>query len=546
MKKLFCLILSLLIIAGGIGCAKNSSEEQITQNSSSSIDEEAVDSSVKDNDQTQNDESAFFGDEYSALNEDFYSDYSAEEKELYYSLWDSEVKIGLYVDIAPYELSKIDEAYDDYRNGNTYKADTYRKCNLTITVNGKEYYYEEVGIRMRGNTSRREFCNENGNIFDFVHFRFSLSETFDGEEYEAGSWGQEIYHEWSDKDARKARKNRSFATMEKFYYKWNKNYDNSYIREIYANKTFSAFGILAPHITLANLNLLQNGTMENMGVGGLYETIDKSFIERNFGSDTKGGDLYKCTYKADFTSATNYGVETPTQRFAYTLKTNNDRSDPEYKHNKDFKNFISVLSKSVNATDFESALEEVVDMDYFARFEAVNYLMGNPDCIRNNCNNFYLYFTPQGKSYLIPYDYDRCLGINQDWNPSSNGMIYEAPFSTTTPNGSVSNPLYLKTILNAQKFAYRSIYAQKLREVLQSEWFYYTNFEGYYLNYKENYQALAMPSNNICAYIRDRISVDRFFFSDGGASKNEYSSTNKNISTKDYMEIKRQTAEKAL
>ena len=55
-----------------------------------------------------------------------------------------------------------------------------------------------------------------------------------------------------------------------------------------------------------------------------------------------------------------------------------------------------------------------------------------------------------------------------------------------------------------------------------------------------------MPSNNICAYIRDKISVDRFFFSDGGASKNEYSSTNKNISTKDYMEIKRQTAEKAL
>ena len=546
MKKLFCLILSLLIIAGGIGCAKNSSEEQIAQNSSSLIDEGAVDSSVKDNDQTQNDESAFFGDEYSALNEDFYSDYSAEEKELYYSLWDSKVKIGLYVDITPYELSKIDEAYDDYRNGNTYKADTYRKCNLTITVNGKDYYYEEVGIRMRGNTSRREFCNENGNIFDFVHFRFSLSETFDGEEYEAGSWGQEISHEWSDKDARKARKNRSFATMEKFYYKWNKNYDNSYIREIYANKTFSAFGILAPHITLANLNLLQNGTMENMGVGGLYETIDKSFIERNFGSDTKGGDLYKCTYKADFTSATNYGVETPTQRFAYTLKTNNDRSDPEYTHNKDFKNFISVLSKSVNATDFESALEEVVDMDYFARFEAVNYLMGNPDCIRNNCNNFYLYFTPQGKSYLIPYDYDRCLGINQDWNPSSNGMIYEAPFSTTTPNGSVSNPLYLKTILNAQKFAYRSIYAQKLREVLQSEWFYYANFEGYYLNYKENYQALAMPSNNICAYIRDRVSVDRFFFSDGGASKNEYSSTNKNISTKDYMEIKRQTAENAL
>ena len=92
--------------------------------------------------------------------------------------------------------------------------------------------------------------------------------------------------------------------------------------------------------------LSQNGKMENMGVGGFYETIDKEFIKRNFDTTTKGGDLYKCTYRADFTSASNYGVETPTQRFAYSLKTNNDRSAPDYKHNKDFKKFISVLQKS--------------------------------------------------------------------------------------------------------------------------------------------------------------------------------------------------------
>lgn len=171
-------------------------------------------------------------------------------------LWDEDIKISLYVDISGYELSKIDEAYDDYRNGNSYKADTYRKCNLTIIVNDKEFYYEEVGIRMRGNTSRKEFCDESGNIFDFVHFRFSLTKTFDGEEYQSGSWAEELYHEWSDTNARKERKNRTFATMEKFYYKWNKNYDNTYIREVYANKMFSAFGILAPHITVANLNLL--------------------------------------------------------------------------------------------------------------------------------------------------------------------------------------------------------------------------------------------------------------------------------------------------
>lgn len=532
MKKINYILLLLILCLCISSCKKNNNNDNQSNNS--------------DDDYIVNLSSNHFGDKYSINNDDFYSDFSSEEKDLYYRLWDEDVKISLYVDISPYELSKIDEAYDDYRNGNTYKADTYRKCNLTIIVDEQEYYYEEVGIRMRGNTSRREFCDEDGYIFDFIHFRFNLTETFDGEEYESGSWAEELYHEWTDKDARKERKNRTFATMEKFYYKWNKNYDNTYIREVYANKMFSAFGILAPHITLANLNLLQNGNMENMGVGTFYETIDKEFIKRNFGEETKGGDLYKCTYRADFTSASNYGVETPTQRFAYSLKTNNDRSDPDYKHNKDFKNFISVLQKSSHDDDFKSSLENVIDMDYFARFEAVNYLLGNPDCIRNNANNFYLYFTPEGMGFLIPYDYDRCLGVNQDYNPSGSGMMYEEPYSIYTPNGKLTNPLYLKTILNNGMPEYKTLYTNKIKEVLNSKWFTYDHFKNIYLSYKNNYSMLAKPSNYICNKIDGRIDYNRFYFSEDGASQNEYSSTNHNISTSDYMRIKRETIENIL
>ena len=286
--------------------------------------------------------------------------------------------------------------------------------------------------------------------------------------------------------------------------------------------------------------------MENMGVGGFYETIDKEFIKRNFDSETKGGDLYKCTYRADLTSASNYGVETPTQRFAYSLKTNNDRSDPEYKHNKDFKNFISILQKSPTADDFKSSLTSVVDMNYFARFEAVNYLLGNPDCIRNNSNNFYLYFTPAGKSFLIPYDYDRCLGINQDYNPSNSGMMYEEPFSIYTPNGKLTNPLYLKTILNNSMSEYKLLYTNKIKEVLNSEWFTYDHFQKMYLAYKNNYSSLAKPSEYICNKINGRIDYNRFYFSEDGASQKDYGSTHCNISTSDYMRIKRETAEKIL
>ena len=223
-----------------------------------------------------------FTDAVTYNNDSFYKDYSQEEKELYYTLWQETTTISIQIDVTPYELSKINEAVEDYFNGNTAKADTYRKCNLTITVNGKAHYFDEVGIRMRGNTSRRFFTNSDGLIYDFVHFRFNLSETLDGEEYEKGAWGEDIRHDWTDKDARKARKNRSFATMEKFYYKWNKNYDQTYVREVYANRMFKAYGILAPHVTLAQVSLKQNGKMESLGVGNIYETVDKAFIKRYF------------------------------------------------------------------------------------------------------------------------------------------------------------------------------------------------------------------------------------------------------------------------
>lgn len=492
-------------------------------------------------------DSFYFGDKYSYENSKFYEDYSEDEKNLYYNLWSETTSISLKIDITPYELSKINEAYYDYRDtGNSTKADTYRKCNLTITVNGKDYYYEEVGIRMRGNTSRTDFCNEDGFVYNYVHFRFNLTETFDGEEYENGAWGSDIYHQWEDSALRKERKNRSFATMEKFYYKWNKNYDNTYMREVYANRMFQAYGILAPHITLTTISLKQGSAFENLGVGNLYETIDKQFLKRNFSKDLAKGDLYKCTYttgKADLSRIEGYGVETPTQRFNYSLKTNDDREAEDYNHNKYLKDLINVLGENKNSSDFKEKLEGLVDMDYFARFEAVNYLLGNPDCIRNNSNNYYLYFLPdKGKAIFIPYDYDRCLGINQDWNPSGSGMMYATPFDTNSCCGGVSNPLYLKTILNGGISEYQNLFKEKLQEVLEGEWFTYEHFKGIYDNYLEIYKDFATPSTLIQNNCGGKVDCSRFYFSDKGASESNYNSTNENISVSDYMRIKRQTA----
>jgi spore coat protein CotH len=394
-----------------------------------------------------------------------------------------------------------------------------------------------VGNRMRGNTSRRNFCAENGLIYDFVHFRFSLTETFDGGDYKNGAWGSDIYKEWTDTDARATRKARTFATMEKFFYKWNKNYDNTYIREIYTNAMFREYGILAPHITLTQIQLKQAGAMHNIGVGGLYEIVDKDFIARNFDETRDGGDLYKCSWPADMVEFVNYGIETATEKFAYDLKTNDDVAKDTFNNHRYLKNFIEMLNVADDA-EFRQQLSEFVDMDYFTRFEAVNFLVGNPDCIRNNKNNYYIYFTPAGKMYLIPYDYDRVLGINMDWNPTGDSMTSLDPLSTTSAVKDVPtvNPLYTRTILKGGVEEYQQLYKVKLKGVLNGEWFTYEHFKKMYDVYCANYSAVAMPSDLIVANC-PAIQSHKFRFNEAGTDN--LSTQFENMSTERYMELKR-------
>ena len=499
-----------------------------------------------------------FGDEISAQNQSFYEDYSEEEKELYYTLWKETTTVKVEIDITPFELKKLNEAFYDWKKGDATKADTYRKCNLIITVNGETYRYEEVGIRMRGNTSRTDFVNDNGDIYNLVHFRFSLTETFDGEEYEGNAWGKECYHDWKrdtaeGEAARKARKDRTFATMEKFYYKWNKCYDQTYIREIYANRMFRAYGILAPHITLAQICIKQRDNMESVGVGNLYELIDKQFVKRNFDKQRKGGDLYKCTYSAKgpadltYIDERNCGIETATEGFSYDLKTNDDPTEPEWSNHRYIKEFVSMLNAGGSAADFKAKFRSYIDMDYFARFEAVNYLLGNPDCIRNHANNYYLYFTPadeKGKftAYIIPYDYDRCLGVNYDWNPAQSRVKF-GPYtkeSTIDENGrKCLNPLYTRTILDGGDAELRAMYSNALNVVLSGKWFTYDYYKSIFDAYKLNYASLARPSQAIIDSCGARLNIPAFVFSEDGSTDICGGS---NLKVEYYMQQKRNTA----
>lgn len=408
-----------------------------------------------------------------------------EEEQLYSQLFSSECTIRLKLDMAESEVRKLQSDYEAYSSRGS-KSPIYRMADLTVQItdavgNTSTYVVEQVGVRMKGNTSRTSFYNEEDGIYNVIHLKLSFQETFDDEEY----YGAEAL-KW-DETSRKERKNRTFATLEKLDLRWNKCDDATYIREHYAYEMFRAYGVLAPRTNLASVDWAEL----HMGVFTICEPVDKVFLKRNLPEQQQGGDLYKCgwtSHGADLTYTSSIGIEDEEKGefYIYDLKTNKKTSTHER---------LEQLLKQLNTGALtREQLTQLVDVDYFLNFAAVSYFLGNPDDFRNNYNNCYLYFPPNGGCLVIPYDYDRCLGVTHEWDPTGNGVTGDDPFSLTiAADGSQQkNPLYLYTV--CQGGYYSGEYAQILEQIRSSKWVDESYFASVFAGFQKNLGGLAYPS----------------------------------------------------
>ena len=160
-----------------------------------------------------------------------------------------------------------------------------------------------------------------------------------------------------------------------------------------------------------------------------------------------------------------------------------------------FESIIGLLDTLANSNLTKEEFESKVDKDYLMNFLATCYFVGNPDDMRNNYNNHYVYFLPSsGKAIFIPYDTDRCLGITYSWNPDESGTTELSPFSDETATGWMgqSNPLITKTILDDG--FYVDDYKNALANVASSELWKIEKFEEYYEKAKSNYETLVTPT----------------------------------------------------
>ena len=381
------------------------------------------------------------------------------EDQLYLQLFDPKNRIEVDLDMADSELQKLQDDYERYDEKGS-KSPIYRKGNVSITITNERdtitYRIPEVGVRMKGNTSRTDFYNAEEGIYNFIHLRLDFQETFEDEGY----YGSER-NIWNNEKQLKQRKDRTFATLEKLELRWNKNRDSTYLRETYAYEVYRSEGLLAPNSTLSVFSWNDS----RMGIYVLVEPVDKVFIERNLPKEDWDGDLYKCGWvwlPVSFTSQKSIGIENEdnSEFYTYDLKTNKKTSQHE--------SLTKLLSGLNSGSVTKESFASLVDVDYFLKYAAVSYFLGNPDDLRNNYNNCYIYFLKStGKMIIIPYDYDRCLGVTVDYNPSGHAMTEENPFGDMAEGmaqgpGKQESPLYLLSVVKG------GFYVEEYAKVLQA------------------------------------------------------------------------------
>ena len=251
---------------------------------------------------------------------------------------------------------------------NNVYSDKEYKSQFIFDHNGIKDTIDEVGFRLRGNTSRNSQKKS---------FKISFNSFINGERWN-GVKGLNINGEHNDPSISRAR------------ICWN----------------------LLEDLDLASARTSHVKLYVNNSYYGVYanvEHINDDFVLQRFGDDS--GNLYKCLWPATLEYISNNPNDykfTSGGRRAYDLKTNTN--DDDYT---DLSNFITVLNNASNS-DLPCALESIFDVNEYLYYLAFEIAIGHWDNHAYNKNNFYLYQNPtDGLMHYIPFDLDNTLGI--DW-----------------------------------------------------------------------------------------------------------------------------------
>ena len=310
-------------------------------------------------------------------------------------VWDDEVIPEVHINVSLNEWNRLLALYD----ANPYTTQ-YVMASLSFSKQGETTVIDSVGLRLKGNTSRRrpeglsgDMHNSNNTDWHHVHFGVNL-------------------RKYADDDAH------TIQGVRKLHLKWFKD-DPMYVRELFCYELFKRAGVwtaVRDNYCRLWLHVEGDATEAYYGVYELLEPIDKRYLkDRKARFAASDGYLWKCRNAAAGLNNLNGDIwydDDTDDRHAYTLQTQTEEFDSARVQLIDFMNKLNNL----NDNDFYVWIQQVTDVDLLLKTYAVNVAVGMWDDYWNNANNYYIYFNGKGlndyKFFFIPYDYDNTLGTS--------------------------------------------------------------------------------------------------------------------------------------
>ena len=217
----------------------------------------------------------------------------------------------------------------------------------------------------------------------------------------------------------------------------NNQQDISLMSQFMGYALFNAAGSPAPRCAYAKVTV--NGV--NLGVYSHVETVRKSFLRRAFRTDD--GTLYEGPY-VDFYEGWLGSFE---------HKIGKDGPGREK-----IQQLIEVLKG--DSKNIEGAIGELIDLDAFYTYWAVEGLFGFWDGYSGNNNNFFIYLNPDtGKFHFLPWGADSLFSKHSKLRHHNKAG---APISVKT-QGLLTHKLY-------QQKSSRERYAKAMMGLLENHW----------------------------------------------------------------------------
>lgn len=253
-----------------------------------------------------------------------------------------------------------------------YETSTYMKADLVLTDETGTYSFEDVGVRLKGNSSYGHPGTKKSFKIDFN--KYVSAQNYDG------------------------LKKLNFSNAFK---------DPTLMREKIFFDMCRENGVPAPRANFANVYF--NGTL--WGFYTLVEQIDDQFLDwaildddgnlfkagANFGNGPNGGD--------NAADLKYYGPDQANYEEKYVLKSNEDENDWS-----DLITFTDFVDNSTSA-DFTAGVDARLEVDQYLRSVAIDNLFSNLDSYTGSARNYYIYHNlTTDKWQWIKWDANEAFG----------------------------------------------------------------------------------------------------------------------------------------